>query len=271
MKVFICWSGERSKQLAETIHTWVRDVLQAVEPYLSSVDIDKGARWYSEIIDALEKSDIGLIILTQENLANQWIMFEAGAVARSVERGRACPILFDIKTADLKGPLSFFQTTEFTEDDFRSLVITINKGLERPLNDPALAKVFDKWWPDLESRVNAIMAATQSTEPEPHIRPPNELLEEGLLLMRRLDRQQQENDQMLRQLLSARSRPVQFFSGPSGPTGSIPVDPAGPSADTHFTSVVGGTGGVDASADLMRTPRMPPEGLTKRSDSERNE
>jgi hypothetical protein len=123
MKVFICWSGEHSKQLAAAIHTWLRDVLQAVEPYLSSVDIDKGARWYSEIVDALEKSDIGLIILTQENLANPWIMFEAGAVARSVERARVCLILFDIKKTDLRGPLSFFQATQYGQSSERGVVL----------------------------------------------------------------------------------------------------------------------------------------------------
>jgi TIR domain len=64
-----------------------------VEVYFSDTDIEVGSRWYNEIVDALEKSDAGLVILTAENISRQWIMFEAGAIARSVERGRVCPIL----------------------------------------------------------------------------------------------------------------------------------------------------------------------------------
>jgi TIR domain len=137
MQVFISWSGEQSKKLADAIRAWLQPVLQSVEPYFSHVDIDTGARWYSELVEALEKSNVGLIILTQENLNNPWIMFEAGAIARSVERVRVCPILFGIQKADLKGPLSFFQAAEF-EKDFRGVVNTINKSLENPLPDQTL-------------------------------------------------------------------------------------------------------------------------------------
>jgi TIR domain len=75
MQVFISWSGEQSKKLADAIRAWLQPVLQSVEPYFSHVDIDTGARWYSELVEALEKSNVGLIILTQENLNNPWIMF----------------------------------------------------------------------------------------------------------------------------------------------------------------------------------------------------
>ena len=43
MKVFICWSGDVSKELAEAIHNWLRNVIQSIEPYFSSADLEKGA------------------------------------------------------------------------------------------------------------------------------------------------------------------------------------------------------------------------------------
>src|SRR5215831_919025 len=143
--IFISWSGERSKQLGLAIRQWLRRVLQSVEPYFTEVDIDKGAAWHTEIAEALKKSNVGLIILTQDNLTSPWIMFEAGAIARSVERPRVCPILFGIRTADLSGPLSLFQAAEFSQEGLRSVVSTINKTMQKPLDEAALADTFEMW------------------------------------------------------------------------------------------------------------------------------
>ena len=44
MKVFLCWSGTRSKGIANALHEWLPRVIQALDPWIS-VDIDKGARW----------------------------------------------------------------------------------------------------------------------------------------------------------------------------------------------------------------------------------
>jgi hypothetical protein len=60
-------------------------------------------------------------------------MFEAGAITKRVEKGRVCPILFGMRTADFKGPLSHFQAAEFGKEEFRGVVNTINKALEKPL------------------------------------------------------------------------------------------------------------------------------------------
>jgi hypothetical protein len=52
MDLFLGWSGTCSKAVAEALKLWLSQVLQAVEPWISS-DIDKGARWSDEVATRL--------------------------------------------------------------------------------------------------------------------------------------------------------------------------------------------------------------------------
>lgn len=81
MKVFLSWSGERSRLVATLLDEWLRCVLQAIRPWISTKDIDRGSLWFSEIQDQLQDVTTGIICLTQENKEKPWILFEAGALA----------------------------------------------------------------------------------------------------------------------------------------------------------------------------------------------
>jgi len=67
MKIFISWSGPRSRAVAELLNDWTKCVLQATRPWLSTRDIDRGALWFSEIHDQLKDTSVGIVCLTQEN------------------------------------------------------------------------------------------------------------------------------------------------------------------------------------------------------------
>ncbi len=54
-KVFISWSGDLSRKLGEALRNWLPAALQYVKPYFSPDDIEKGAKWNSEIAKELEK------------------------------------------------------------------------------------------------------------------------------------------------------------------------------------------------------------------------
>src|SRR5438270_7602022 len=111
MKVFISWSGPKSRKTAEALSSWLRQVIQAVEPFLS-LDIEKGARWSEKINKALEETKVGIICLNKENLSSEWIIFEAGALSKTTD-AHVCTFLMDLKPADIKPPLGQFQHTLF--------------------------------------------------------------------------------------------------------------------------------------------------------------
>jgi hypothetical protein len=181
MKVFISWSGDYSKRLGAGIREWLPNVLQFVKPYFTPSDIEKGALWDKEISEQLGQSQIGIFVMTQEALSSSWIMFEAGAISKVVERARVCCIVFGIKTTDIVGPLARFQAIAFDRDEVRQLLTTINNAApkEAALTDKALDLAFDKWWPDLEEKVDAIPSAAQPPTSEP-LRSRDNLLEEAV-------------------------------------------------------------------------------------------
>ena len=184
MKVFISWSGEKSKKLAEILKAWLPVVIQAVRPFFTPDDIDKGARWSSEISKELELSRVGIICLTKDNLQAPWLMFEAGALAKSMDKSCVVPMLFGVTPSDLQGPLLQFQAASFNEDDVCKLMKTMNVALGNDaLESHVLESVFKKWWPELEQKIRVVLEA-ETPEQKNDIRTDREILEEILELSR---------------------------------------------------------------------------------------
>src|SRR2546429_1372898 len=111
MKVFISWSGERSLAIATAMRDWLPRVIQLIQPWMSESDADKGIRWEQRIGLELEQTSCGVFCLTPENLDSRWINFEAGAIAKTVDKAYVCTYLYDLKATDIEGPLSSFNHT----------------------------------------------------------------------------------------------------------------------------------------------------------------
>jgi len=187
MRVFISWSGDRSKAVADVLRRWFPSVLQAVRPYFSPDDVAKGARWSSEIAKELEASRVGLLVITPENQEAPWLLFEAGALAKNLDRSKVCPILFGaMEPTDVKGPLVQFQAAQFSETEMKRVIKMMNSELgDVTLPGDVLDNVFDMWWPSLKEQVDKVLEGGDETDDEAR-RPDRELLEEVLALSRRL-------------------------------------------------------------------------------------
>ncbi|ELP6759574.1 toll/interleukin-1 receptor domain-containing protein [Vibrio vulnificus] len=188
MKVFISWSGDTSKKVGEVIRTWLPSVLQTVKPYFTPSDIEKGTRWSSDIAQELDDSMAGIFCVTKDNLNSQWLMFEAGAISKKVEQSMVCPILIGIDNSDINGPLTQFQTTQFERSEIKKLVSDLNKAnKENQLDESVLNSVFDKFWPDLEEKINSILKSSGTEHAKSaDLRTDREVLEEVLDLSRSL-------------------------------------------------------------------------------------
>jgi len=183
MKVFISWSGEVSRAVAEALREWLPCVIQAVEPWVSAHDIERGVRWGPALTRELEQTKVGIICLTPDNLEAPWILFEAGALSKTVDATLICPFLFRVENSDVEGPLAQFQATRAQKDDARELIHTINRSVgPSTLKEAALDQAFEKWWPDLEQRLGRVPLSGAAVNPPR--RTEREILEEILELVR---------------------------------------------------------------------------------------
>lgn len=190
MKIFISWSGELSKAIGEILRGWLPCLIQSVEPYFTPSDIEKGSRWLPGISRELDESTVGIFCVTQYNLKSEWMLFEAGAISKSIRKSRVCPVLFDVSPGELPSPMQQFQATLFTKEDVRQLVVTINSAAANGrLTDNLLNTAFEKWWPDLQEEISKAINEYKPETPQKK-KTDYELLNEILQVVRYNSNQQ---------------------------------------------------------------------------------
>ena len=167
MRVFISWSGERSKCVALLLKEWLSCVVQSVRPWVSSKDIDRGSLWFTEISQQLGETSVGIICLTQDNKEKPWIMFEAGALAKGLHSSRVCTLLIDLEPKDIADPLAQFNHTLPSKEGILSLLQTLNSASDSTLDDRVLQRAFDTYWPQFQKEFEKILVETKSTPSKP--------------------------------------------------------------------------------------------------------
>lgn len=184
MKVFISWSGALSHEVAVVLRDWLPVIIQATEPYVSSEDIDKGARWITDVSQELEHSRYGILCITPENVHAPWINFEAGALSKSLDRSHVVPFLFHLDRSDVTGPLVQFQSVIFEKEDIRKLVRSLNRAsAPSGIDESRLDTSYDVWWPHLEEKLSKLSNRRDETT-EQTTRTTHDIVAEILELVR---------------------------------------------------------------------------------------
>jgi len=186
MNVFISWSGERSKAVAGFLRDWLKDVIQALDPWISA-DIDKGERWSEAVRQALEKSATGIICVTSENLNAPWLLFEAGALSKSTTH--VFTFLTGLRPEEVSHPLGQFQHTLPQKEDVRQLLSSMNRLIGgaggKQLEEHVLEKAFEKNWPAFEEFMRKLPARQEKA---PEKRSVDDMMAEVLENTRRMQR-----------------------------------------------------------------------------------
>jgi hypothetical protein len=184
MKIFISWSGKRSHDIALALGDWLKDVIQILDPFVSS-DIDKGVTWFNVIGESLKNSSFGVLCLTPENLNSDWVLFEAGALFKGIPGSRVVPLLFNIKPSDLTGPLSQFQSATDCQnvEQLFQLASSINNLIDNKLDEDRLRKAVNRSVDDFLSKIEGL---SKFEDEKKDFREDREVLDEILNLSRNL-------------------------------------------------------------------------------------
>jgi hypothetical protein len=161
MRVFISWSGEDSKTLAEFMNTWLPGVIQEVEPWISTHDIDIGEKWQESLTASLaDPTAMGLLIVTKTNFKQPWLLFEAGA----------------------------FQSVVINKKELLKFIFDVAKKCSKRLSEDQVKITFEKWWPDFEQCYKSIDFATTIGEKDdkPSMKIEN-VLEDIMTYLRRIE------------------------------------------------------------------------------------
>ncbi|KUR75192.1 toll/interleukin-1 receptor domain-containing protein [Novosphingobium sp. Fuku2-ISO-50] len=175
MKVFISWSGERSKALAVALKEWIPLILQYAKPWVSEKDISAGERWAQAISGELESSNFGILCITPENISSEWILFEAGALSKSMLDAKVVPLLFGLELSDLSGPLSQFQALKVDQQGIMDVIKAINAVSEAKASEATINQLVPALWSQLQQKIDDIPGKAPAGK---HMRPQGEILEE---------------------------------------------------------------------------------------------
>ena len=169
MQVFISWSQEKSRKIAEVLKEELYLLFnQEIIFWVSSKDIPFGDVSVSSIVNALQKSEMIITCLDSSNYKKSWLYFETGAVFLRNYEGDSKPIVFpvifdNLEFSDFDGtPFRDLQLQRFNRNSIKRLAENINKRYEKMHGKPAIAassfeRYFNHTWSNLQKKINNII------------------------------------------------------------------------------------------------------------------
>ena len=176
----------------------------------------------------LADSNFGIICVTRENVNSPWVLFEAGALAKTMQGSKVIPLLLDLEIRDITGPLAQFQAKKVEKAGVNEVINSINQTANNVVPEARAHELFEALWPKLDKEVKTI---PKQPATEKHARPQHEILEELVVGVRSLDsrlREFTEGGQLVSRRRRMRFHPMMFMEimqmgkrSPSDPVGLL--------------------------------------------------
>jgi len=155
MKIFLSWSGNRSKMVALALRDWLPKIYKGIRPWMSEKDIFAGERWRDSLAAELSDSDFCVLCLTKDNISSDWLLFEAGAIAKAVA-AHVVPYGLDVNINTLTGPLSQFQGVRADKEGTLRLLRSINNASHLIVDEAFEENRFSLDWPILAKALGEV-------------------------------------------------------------------------------------------------------------------
>ena len=149
MRVFLSWSGNRSKQAARELHQWLARLFPASR--YGCRKLSPGGRWSVSLQEALNRSDFGVVCVTPDNVDSHWLLFEAGAISKK-SKALVAPLLIGLQPDELPPPLQQFQAVTSDYAGLYALCKELNsRMIDGRIEEKTLEKRFSKSYGAIEA------------------------------------------------------------------------------------------------------------------------
>ena len=149
MKVFVSFSGEKSKRTADALVEFLPKILPTISFVLADTDIAIGERWQQSLERQTDGLNFAILCVSHDNVEKPWLMYEAGQLSRKTPR--LVPYLLNVDPADLKGPLAHLSAVLADKGGTRHLLSIMNDESEEVLPNDVLNRDFESYWPEIKS------------------------------------------------------------------------------------------------------------------------
>jgi hypothetical protein len=160
--VFISWSGDQTRKVAEALRDGLRWSMQNAKPWVSSQDIKLGDLWFGKLREKLDLK-AGVVLVTPDNHSKPWLTFEAGALLGGIHKsGFIYPLLIGFPKGQVSlpvgHPLSHFEYAIGNQAGFERLFLGLTQQLGDPRPEPFLRTAFNHLW------TSSVSAAIEEAE-----------------------------------------------------------------------------------------------------------
>lgn len=165
MHIFVSWSKDTSRAAALYLREFIKEFFKSktLDIYVSSDRIVAGENWFDNIKDAISKSSLCILILTDDNEFSRWIYFEAGAIAFNTKATNIIPLLLSSKQLDPGSPLRAYQNISNNREGIKKLLLDIKRvGNLKGVTADEFNGRFDSLYPKLEGEFNSILEKARS-------------------------------------------------------------------------------------------------------------
>ncbi|OII10511.1 hypothetical protein BIU97_10310 [Curtobacterium sp. MCBA15_009] len=183
MKIFISWSGEPERAVAEALKAALPTLCAVeVDVFVSSKSIAKGADGIEVINAELRSAAYGVVLISKSNQEAPWLNYEGGWLA-----SLGCPVstvLLDLRISDITTPLAPRQATNFEdENDMADLLKQVATAANKNLPDQAFEALLAVVWPSIRDSWKPL-EGDDGNEP---IRSDSDMLSELVERVRRIE------------------------------------------------------------------------------------
>jgi len=165
MKVFVTWSGDLGREVADAIRDLWPDVISDLDVAMSLSQREFSVARFAASAEALPACCAAVIIVTRESQESPWLQFEAGTLATSITAAKTTLLLLDLNKADLLGPLAMFESVELSRPAVRDFLARLD--LSRASATATCAGFddrFESWWPSFGRRLKLALAKASNVD-----------------------------------------------------------------------------------------------------------